>query len=85
VLIRLFDVYLTSGNVAKAAETLERLVDIDAYDYRNQERLELLRGRVDEAHLKRIASRLLKSSTPTPGHSFARTSGADPRGSFSGQ
>jgi len=68
VLIRLFDVYLTSGNVAKAAETLERLVDIDAYDYRNQERLELLRGRVDEAHLKRIASRLLKSSTPTPGH-----------------
>src|SRR5205814_2298145 len=35
---------------------------------RNQERLELLRGRVDEAHLKRIASRLLKSSTPTPGH-----------------
>jgi diguanylate cyclase (GGDEF)-like protein len=68
VLIRLFDVYLTSGNVAKAAETLERLVDIDAFDYRNQERLELLRGRVDEAHLKRIASRLLKSSTPTPGH-----------------
>src|SRR5437667_5673462 len=68
VLIRAFDVYLTSGNVAKAAETLERLVDIDAYDYRNQERLELLRGRVDEAHLKRIASRLLKSSTPTPGH-----------------
>src|SRR6202171_3671160 len=68
VLIRLFDVYLTSGNVAKAAETLERLVDIDAYDYRNQERLELLRGRVDEAHLKRIASRLMKSSSPTPGH-----------------
>src|SRR6266849_5654995 len=68
VLIRLFDVYLTSGNVAKAAETLERLVDIDAFDYRNQERLELLRGRVDEAHLKRIASRLTTSGTPTPGH-----------------
>jgi diguanylate cyclase (GGDEF)-like protein len=68
VLIRLFDVYLTSGNVRKAAESLERLVDIDAYDYRNQERLELLRGKVDETHLKRIASRLIKSSTPTPGH-----------------
>jgi len=68
VLIRLFDVYLTSGNVKRAAESLERLVDIDAYDYRNQERLELLRGRVDEAHLKRIASRLTKSGTPTPGH-----------------
>ena len=68
VLIRLFDVYLSSGNVKKAAESLERLVDIDAYDYRNQERLELLRGKVDETHLKRIASRLIKSSTPTPGH-----------------
>ena len=68
VLIKLFDVYLTSGNVKRAAESLERLVDIDAYDYRNQERLELLRGKVDEAQVKRIAGRLLKSSTPTPGH-----------------
>jgi len=32
VLIKLFDVYLTSGNVKKAAESLERLVDIDAYE-----------------------------------------------------
>src|SRR5467141_961833 len=69
MLIKLFDVYLHSGNVAKAAESLERLVDIDAYDYRNQERLELLRGKVDEAQVKRIASRLMKSGTPTPGHS----------------
>jgi diguanylate cyclase (GGDEF)-like protein len=66
VLIRLFDVYLSSGNVAKAAESLDRLVDIDAYDYRNQERLELLRGKVDETHLKRIGSRLMKSSTAPP-------------------
>src|SRR5258708_7835100 len=58
-----------SGNVKRAAESLERLVDIDAYDYRNQERLELLRGKVDEAQVKRIASRLMKSGTPTPGHS----------------
>ena len=66
VLIRLYDVYLSSGNVAKAAESLDRLVDIDAYDYRNQERLELLRGKVDETHLKRIGSRLMKSSTAPP-------------------
>jgi diguanylate cyclase (GGDEF)-like protein len=69
VLIKLFDVYLTSGNVKRAAESLERLVDIDAYDYRNQERLELLRGKVDETQLKRIAGRLMKSGSPTPGHS----------------
>jgi diguanylate cyclase (GGDEF)-like protein len=89
VLIKLFDVYLASGNIKRAAESLERLVDIDAYDYRNQERLELLRGRVDEVQLKRIASRLLKSSTPTPGHSShappAKTSAAPPPGSEEGQ
>jgi tetratricopeptide (TPR) repeat protein len=68
VLIKLFDVYLTSGNVQKAAESLERLVDIDAYDYRSQERLELLRGRVDEAHLKRIGSRLMKSGMAIGSH-----------------
>ncbi len=68
VLIKLFDVYLASGNVPKAAESLERLVDIDAYDYRNQERLELLRGRVDEGHLKLIGSRLMKSGTATASH-----------------
>ena len=66
VLIKLFDVYLTSGNIAKAAESLERLVDIDAYDYRNQERLELLRGRVDDAYLKRVGSRLTKGGASAP-------------------
>jgi diguanylate cyclase (GGDEF)-like protein len=65
VLIKLFDVYLASGNAAKAAESLEKLVDIDPYDYRNQQRLERLRGRVDEAHVKRIAGRLTKSSPGT--------------------
>jgi diguanylate cyclase (GGDEF)-like protein len=78
VLIKLFDVYLRSGNVKKAAESLERLVDIDAYDYRNQERLELLRGKVDDAQLKRIASRLMKSSTPTPGHASQAHHGHGP-------
>ncbi len=73
VLIRLFDLYLSSGNVVKAAECLERLVDIDAYDHRNQERMELLRGRVDDTHLKQIASRLMKSSTPMPGHASPQT------------
>src|SRR5260370_33185694 len=69
VLIKLFDVYLTSGNVKRAAESLERLVDIDAYDYRNQERLELLGGKVDEAPVKRTPSRLMKSGTPAAGQS----------------
>jgi diguanylate cyclase (GGDEF)-like protein len=63
ILVKLFDVYFNAGNVAKACETLEKLVDIDAYDYRNQERLERLHGHVDDAFLKRIRGRLAKSGT----------------------
>lgn len=63
VLIRLFDANFNSGLFPKACEVLDRLVDIDAYDYRNQERLERLRGRADESFLKRIASRMARSAT----------------------
>lgn len=69
VLIRLFDLYLETGKVEKACETLERLVDIDAYDFRNQQRLECLRGRVDNSYLQNIAGRLARSasiSIPAP-------------------
>ena len=66
ILIKLFDAYLNGGNVAKACESIEKLVDIDAYDYRNQERLDRLRGRVDDAFLNRVAGRLAKSGTMAP-------------------
>jgi diguanylate cyclase (GGDEF)-like protein len=65
ILIKLFDVYLRAGNLPKACEAIERLVDIDAYDYRIQERLESLRGKADEEFLKRVASRVAKSATST--------------------
>jgi diguanylate cyclase (GGDEF)-like protein len=65
ILIKLFDVYLRGGNIARAAETMERLVDIDAYDYRNQERLEALRGKVDEGFIQRVGSRLTRSANVT--------------------
>jgi diguanylate cyclase (GGDEF)-like protein len=67
ILIKLFDVYAQTGNIPKASEALEKLVDIDAYDYRNQERLESLRGRVDDTFFKRVAGRLARSSSPTAG------------------
>jgi diguanylate cyclase (GGDEF)-like protein len=63
ILIKLFDVYLNSGDVAKAGDAIERLVDIDAYDHRNQERLQRMRGRVDDGFLKGIEARLAKSGT----------------------
>src|SRR2546429_8593573 len=68
-----------SGNVKKASESLERLVDIDPYDYRNQERLEMLRGRVDDAYVNRLSSRMMKAGQATGGH--APRSGATERAS----
>jgi diguanylate cyclase (GGDEF)-like protein len=66
VLIKLFDANFNSGNFAKSSEVLERLVDIDSYDYRNQERLQRLHGRVDETFLRRIAGRMAKTATVNP-------------------
>jgi diguanylate cyclase (GGDEF)-like protein len=66
ILIKLFDAYLNAGNVQKASETLEKLLDIDPYDHRNKERLEKLRGRVDDSILKHLGARLSKSGTAGP-------------------
>jgi diguanylate cyclase (GGDEF)-like protein len=63
IMIHLFDAYLKDGNIRKACDSLERLVDIDSYDYRNQERLERLRGKADDSFVQRIASRLTRSGT----------------------
>lgn len=84
IMIRLFDAYLAGGNVRKACDCLERLVDIDSYDYRNQERLERLRGKADEGFLERVARRLTRSGTtistsetePQAGPQSVRESGA---------
>jgi diguanylate cyclase (GGDEF)-like protein len=72
VLIRLFDANFNSGFFPKSCETLDRLVDIDSYDYRCQERLERLRGHADEAFLRRVSGRMARTAnvqsrnTPPP-------------------
>jgi diguanylate cyclase (GGDEF)-like protein len=62
VLIRLFDANFNSGFFPKSCEALDRLVDIDSYDYRCQERLERLRGHADEAFLRRVAGRMARTA-----------------------
>ena len=62
-LVRLFDLYLDSTQLKKACETLDRLVDIDPYDYRNQERIAKLEGKVDPAFLQNVLSRAAKAAT----------------------
>jgi len=57
-LVTLFDAYLENDNMKGACDTLDRMVDIDPYDFRNQQRLERLNGVADNEYLLRVASRL---------------------------
>jgi diguanylate cyclase (GGDEF)-like protein len=73
-LVRLFDLYLTAGQLKQACESLDRLVDIDPYDYRNQERISKLEGKADPAFLQNIMARAAKAasfSTRTDGFTGA--------------
>jgi tetratricopeptide (TPR) repeat protein len=62
-LVRLFDLYLAGGQMKEACDALDRLVDIDPYDYRNQERIAKLEGKVDPAFLQNILARAAKAAT----------------------
>ena len=66
ILIKLFDVYRNAENIQKASDALEKLLDIDPYDNRTQERLNKLQGRVDDSTWKRLGARLSKSGTSSP-------------------
>jgi diguanylate cyclase (GGDEF)-like protein len=58
VLVHLFDAYLEHDDIKAACDVLDRMVDIDPYDYRNQQRLERLSGQADQDYLLRVASRI---------------------------
>src|ERR1700723_3759551 len=78
-LVRLFDLYLVAGQLKEACESLDRLVDIDPYDYRNQERISKLEGRADPAFLQNIMARAAKAasfSTRTNGFTGAGSEAA---------
>jgi diguanylate cyclase (GGDEF)-like protein len=57
-LLKLFDLHTGMSNYPKAAECLDRAVEIDVYDPGHQKRLEMLRGKIDDARYKVIAARL---------------------------
>jgi diguanylate cyclase (GGDEF)-like protein len=67
-LLKLFDLYVSTGNFSKAAECLDRAADVDPYERGHQRRLETLQGKIDDAKYKVIASRLsqLNKSVPAP-------------------
>jgi diguanylate cyclase (GGDEF)-like protein len=56
-LLKLFDLYCSVGNYAKAADSLDRAAEVDVYEPGHQKRLEMLRGKIDDSRFKVIASR----------------------------
>ncbi len=80
-LVRLFDLRLANDQLAGACEALEKLVDIDPYDSRNQQRMDLLHDRADPAFLNRLKSRLAGAAThgaQTASHERTRGKSSDP-------
>ena len=56
-LLKLFDLYCSTGEFAKAAECLDRAAEVDPYEPGHLKRLEMLRGKVDDARFNVISSR----------------------------
>jgi diguanylate cyclase (GGDEF)-like protein len=77
-LVRLFDLYLQAGRVKEACDALDRLVDIDPYDYRNHERIERLQGKADPRFLQSIIGRAAKAATVSPRTGGFSGAGSEP-------
>jgi diguanylate cyclase (GGDEF)-like protein len=77
-LLKLFDVYCGTGDFARAAEFLDRAGEVDPYESGHTERLEILRGKIDENKFKAIAARFTPGSKPAiePEHEQEATLGA---------
>jgi len=63
-LLKLFDLYCSIGDYNKAAEALDRAVDVDAYEHGHQKRLQMLHGKIDEKRYQVIASRFTGMADP---------------------
>ncbi len=61
-LLKLFDVYCSTGNFAKAGECLDRAAEVDPYDSGHGKRLEMLKGKIDENKFKEISSRFTSTA-----------------------
>lgn len=77
-LLKLFDLYANTGEYAKAAECLDRAAEVDPYESGHLKRLELLRGHVEDARFRAIASRFTSASKAPeePAHEEGPTLGA---------
>ena len=63
-LLKLFDLYCSTSEFAKAAECLDRAAEVDPYESGHMKRLDALKGKIDENRYKVIASRFTSASKP---------------------
>ena len=77
-LLKLFDLYCSTGEFAKAAECLDRAAEVDPYEPGHLKRLDMLKGKVEDGRFKVIASRFSSASKPVeePAHAEGPTLGA---------
>jgi diguanylate cyclase (GGDEF)-like protein len=64
-LLKLFDLHCSVGKYDKAAESLDRAAEVDAYEPGHNKRLEMLRGKIDDNRFKVIASRFTSMADST--------------------
>lgn len=58
VLVALFQLYYAGGNFLRAVDCLDRVAEVDPYTPGNQQRLEMLRGKIDQQRYDAVANRL---------------------------
>jgi diguanylate cyclase (GGDEF)-like protein len=77
-LLKLFDLYCSQSEFAKAAECLDRAAEVDPYEPGHLKRLDMLKGKVDDARFKVIASRFSSAAKAPeePQHVESPTLGA---------
>jgi tetratricopeptide (TPR) repeat protein len=63
-LLKLFDLYCSTSEFAKAAECLDRAAEVDPYESGHMKRLDMLKGKIDDNRYKVIASRFTSASKP---------------------
>jgi diguanylate cyclase (GGDEF)-like protein len=56
-LLKLFDLYISTGEFTKAAECLDRAAEVDPYESGHAKRLAAVKGKIDEVRYQAIASR----------------------------
>ena len=77
-LLKLFDLYCSTGEFAKAAECLDRAAEVDPYEPGHLKRLDMLKGKVEDGRFKVIASRFSSAAKAPeePVHAEGPTLGA---------